>query len=189
MLTCSYLNRTNSEERKMPKPKSTTKSKRGRPKGAKAGGGKLARSETVTVRLDPRLRFAADLVARKHRRTLSSFIEWAVEETLKSVELAPGNPEHLKKGIDAANQVWDVDDADRFAKMAMNYPNLLNHNEEKVFKIAKEHGYFWRGKKGKDGEWVWKTLYENFIFERFREAWETVQKVASGELTKDQLPS
>ena len=48
----------------------------------KAGGGKLARSEVVTVRLDPRLRYLANLVARKQRRTLSSFIEWAIEESL-----------------------------------------------------------------------------------------------------------
>ena len=38
----------------------------------KAGGGKLSRSETVTVRLDPKLRYLAELAARIHRRTLSS---------------------------------------------------------------------------------------------------------------------
>ena len=35
----------------------------------KSGGGKLSRSETVTVRLDPKLRYLAELAARIHRRT------------------------------------------------------------------------------------------------------------------------
>jgi hypothetical protein len=45
----------------------------------KGGGGKLSRSETVTVRLDPKLRYLAELAARLHRRTLSSYIEWAIK--------------------------------------------------------------------------------------------------------------
>ena len=44
----------------------------------KGGGGKLSRSETVTVRLDPRLRYLAELAARLHRRTLSSYVEWEI---------------------------------------------------------------------------------------------------------------
>ena len=44
----------------------------------KGGGGKLSRSETVTVRLDPKLRYLAELAARLHRRTLSSYVEWAI---------------------------------------------------------------------------------------------------------------
>ena len=54
------------------------------PTKRRGGGGKLARSETVTVRLAPKLRYLAELAARKQRRTLSSFIEWAIEETLET---------------------------------------------------------------------------------------------------------
>ena len=56
----------------------------------KGGGGKLARSETVTVRLDPKLRYLAELAARKQRRTVSSFIEWAVEQSFSGVNLYQG---------------------------------------------------------------------------------------------------
>ena len=51
------------------------------------GGGKLSRSEVVSIRLDPRLRFGAEIAAAKCRRTLSSFTEWAIEEALKSQSL------------------------------------------------------------------------------------------------------
>jgi len=46
------------------------------------GGSKLARTEIVQVRLDPKLRFAAELASKKHRKTLSSFIEWCVSESI-----------------------------------------------------------------------------------------------------------
>tara|TARA_R110000796_G_scaffold39090_2_gene97795 strand:- start:393 stop:605 length:213 start_codon:yes stop_codon:yes gene_type:complete len=48
---------------------------------------KLGRSEVVSIRLDPRLRFGAGIAAAKCRRTLSSFAEWAIEEALKKQSL------------------------------------------------------------------------------------------------------
>src|SRR5687768_2422071 len=92
----------------------------------KGGGGKLSRSETVTVRLDPKLRYLAELAARLHRRTLSSYIEWAIKASLDTESVRPTN----LSGRDAsdhtigneAEYLWDVDDADRFAKLAMRYP-------------------------------------------------------------------
>ena len=65
-------------KKKALKPKS--KSKKTDTKKRKGGGSKLSRSEIIQVRLDPKLRFTAELAARKHRRTLSSFVEWAVSE-------------------------------------------------------------------------------------------------------------
>lgn len=48
---------------------------------------KVRRSETVTVRLDPRMNYLAELAARSQRRTKSSFIEWAVQEAIKGMDL------------------------------------------------------------------------------------------------------
>jgi hypothetical protein len=49
------------------------------------------------VRLDPKLRYLAELAARKQRRTVSSFIEWTIEEALKNIYL------HDYEGDDAVS--------------------------------------------------------------------------------------
>src|SRR5919201_1551935 len=98
---------------------------RGRPRG---GGSKLNRSETVTNRLDPKLRYLTELAARTQRRTVSSFIEWAIERALDHIPLR----EH-RSGSDArevtlgeeAEKLWDVDEADRLARLGLYYPELL----------------------------------------------------------------
>lgn len=46
---------------------------------------KLNRSETVTVRLDPRMNYLTELAGRAQRRTKSSFIEWAVQKALRDL--------------------------------------------------------------------------------------------------------
>lgn len=153
----------------------------------KSGGGKLSRSETISVRLDPKLRFAAELAARKQRRTLSSFIEWAVEEAVGRVEIYSDQSSRTS-AHDASQQVWDVDEADRFAKLALRFPLLLTHDEEKLWKLICEHGYFWRGKYDEYGEWQWRIREDGIILQRVRDEWESLKQVAEGVADRSSLP-
>ena len=157
----------------------------------KAGGGKLARSETVTVRLDPKLRYLAELAALKQRRTVSSFIEWAIEDSLSRVYLQEGYGNGLSTSVaDVAAKLWDVDDADRFAKLALTYPELLTHDEQKRWKLIRENGYLWKGKySGTDDTWVWQVQENSLCFDRLRACWDDFCNVARGEALRDTLPT
>lgn len=157
----------------------------------KGGGGKLTRSETVTVRLDPKLRYLAELAARKQRRTLSSFIEWAVEDSLGRVLLFDGGVSNAMNlsVADEATYLWDVDEADRFAKLALRYPDMLTHDEQVRWKLIRENGYLWRGRNGgPDDEWIWSVEEGKLIFERLRECWDRFSAVALGQADKSTLP-
>lgn len=151
------------------------------------GGGKLSRTETVTVRLDPKLRYLAELAARRQRRTVSSYIEWAIEDSLKHFSLdLSGN------GIlaDEAEALWDVDDADRFAKLAIRHPDLLTHEEQVLWKLVRENGLLWRGGySGADREWTWTVREESLLFDRLRQHWATFSSVADGSANAKDLPT
>lgn len=101
---------------------------------AKKGGAKLTRTETVTVRLDPKLRYLAELASRKQRRTLSSYIEWAIEHSLKN-DLIHDDYNNNETFLDAANRLWDVSEVDRFIQLAQSFPNLLTHDEQVLWKL------------------------------------------------------
>lgn len=106
----------------------------------KGGGGKLSRTEVVAVRLDPKLRYGAELAARKHRRTLSSFIEWAIEEAVKKVEIG----KKKESAYSLMDATWDVDEGDRFVNLAKKYPEALTYDEEKLWKVTKNLEMYWR---------------------------------------------
>jgi hypothetical protein len=160
----------------------------------KGGGGKLSRSETVTVRLDPKLRYLAELAARLHRRTLSSYIEWAIKASLDAEPLRPaGYTVEQADGItigSEAEALWDVDDADRFAKLALRYPHLLTHEEQVRWKLIRENGYLWKGRRvGPRNEFTWTVDEESFIFPRLREHWIAFCGVADTGTGHDTLPT
>jgi hypothetical protein len=146
------------------------------------------KSEVVTIRLDPKLKYVAELAARKQRRTLSSYIEWAVEESLKAVHPAEGDDFPLSFA-DEASRLWDVDEPDRFAKLALQYPGLLNHEEQRIWKLVRECGYLWKGKYGGPAnQWRWETIERSLISERLREHWPLFCAVARGEQPASALP-
>ena len=151
---------------------------------------KLSRSETVTIRLDPKLHYLANLAARRQRRTLSSFIEWAVQNSLGAVMISEGGYQQEPKSIaDVANELWDVDGSDRFIKLAIRFPDTLNHEEQILWKLIRENGFVWRGGFNLvTKEWVWKVREEGIILDRLRQWWETFRAVARGE-DKAALPT
>jgi hypothetical protein len=146
----------------------------------RGGGGKLSRSETVTVRLDPKLRYLAELAARKQRRTLSSFIEWAIEESLKSIKLNENDERDRSIALEGAD-LWDVDEPDRFARLAYFHPHMLTHDEQVLWKLIQENSFFWRrNRKG--------YLRSDLIFDRLRKHWAALCSVARGTADKAILP-
>lgn len=161
------------------------------PEKRKGGGAKLTRSETVTVRLEPKLRYLAELAGRKQRRTLSSFIEWSIQASLERVVLEEDeyNQEEVTVA-GAAERLWDVDEEDRFAKLALHFPDLLTHDEQVLWKLVKECGALWKGRYAKpDLDWTWAVQESSLNFEKLHEHWATFNAVAKGEAPRSALPT
>lgn len=99
------------------------------------------RTEVFAMRLDPKLKYLAEIAARKQRRSLANFIEWSLEQSLKEVLLLESvdfNGEYNKSVFDEANKLWDLEPSDRFIKLAENYPDLLNYEEQLIWKAIFE---------------------------------------------------
>lgn len=97
-----------------------------RKKGSKGS----ARSELVAVRFDPKTKYLLDLASRVQRRSMANFIEWAVEDAFKHVELAPGHSIE-----DQAPLLWHVRPGDRLALLNATYPSLLTFDEQRLIAL------------------------------------------------------
>jgi predicted transcriptional regulator len=139
------------------------------------GGGKLSRSETVTVRLDPKLRYLAELAARKQRRTLSSYIEWAIEDSLKSVVIYQGTGyqgDDNKSIAEEMGRLWDVDEAERFLRLAIHYPDLLSHQEQEIWKLVQDSLLLQPAQSRQHGRVSWDhAVLEDQVFPAVRRRW------------------
>jgi len=169
----------------------------------------LTRSENVSVRLNPKTRYGADLVARLERRTLSSYCEGLVEKANKNTKIDILQTDNTKRDI-ALNGllelIWDVEESQRFIRLAFYCSQLLNHDEDFLFSLIKKNGYFWHGTwtknpaqtekvgneenlEGAALKWTWETSLDSVIFFRVKEYWGILNEVSTGEAEPKELPN
>jgi len=155
--------------------------------------GEVTRSETLAIRLDPRTRYMLELASRIQHRTLSSVVEWMVNNSLKDIPI-----DDERSLASAQADLWDIDESDRLVKLAFKYPGLLSFEEQKIWKLIREYGYFWRGKyvfeHQEEGgyvryEWTWQTRDSSIFVDRIRGCWEEIKHLAlTGENLNSGLP-
>lgn len=156
----------------------------------KARNAAVVRSETVTFRLDARLKFLADLAARSQGRKLGNFVEMAVEEALKTVviidEREPNagideayQPMHGKTLAEVADSLWSPNEAIRFLNVVHTAPWLLTNGESKLLRILQHSDYFAPLVKGA------RILHPG----RIQEHWTVLAAIRDGEAVIDILPA
>ena len=151
---------------------------------ARAKGSKLQRTELVTLRLDPEVRFQVDLATRARRQTVSAFLQDAVKQALREIMPRQGNVDLAQ----IAALLWHPFEPDRFVKMALRFYEWLRYDEQVLWTYIVECDALWsldphkRRTMGPEAE-------DAFDFPLLRRHWEAFQQVAAGEADPSILPS
>ena len=108
-------------------------------KGPQDKRSKLHRSEIITLRLEPELRFLLNLATRTKRQTISSFMEEAAKTAVQTVQLR-------RNGVmvsEVAPLLWHPLEPDRLVKLALRYPELLLYEEQVMWVFIVECDALW----------------------------------------------
>lgn len=101
----------------------------------------------VSLRIDPKIRYAIDLLAREQKRSITGVIEWSVLQALKAQEVTSpaGNTLSLYELMDLT---WSPDEAERITALGVFSPHTLNHEESCIWSLIKSSGLFMLRGKG-----------------------------------------
>lgn len=91
------------------------------------------RTEVFAMRLDPQLKFASELLARRQRRSLANLVEWTLDNTLRTTKI----DESKKTAWEIGVELWDVSEPQRFINLATRYHDLLSYEEQCMLSIIK----------------------------------------------------
>ncbi len=139
------------------------------------------RTEVFAMRFDPKLKYMAEIAARKQRRSLANFVEWAIERTLESVYLS----EDGSTVAEASPKLWALDEPDRLVKLATCYPELLTYDEQLIWRVICEHSTYDR-----ESKIICQFKDKNNVnIDVVRDCWEEIQAYAVGTGTREKLNS
>ncbi|MNB93198.1 hypothetical protein D3C76_465360 [compost metagenome] len=105
---------------------------------------------SVSLRIDPRIKYGIDLAARIQKRTVTGVVEWAVEQALADVSLPrsvfaehedPDAPTDLASSLD--DRLWSSNEGVRLVLLASRYPQLLSYEETRIWETIKLSPPFW----------------------------------------------
>jgi hypothetical protein len=153
-------------------------------------------AEIISVDLEPKLRYLAEIAARKQRRALPDFIEWAVKEYL--LRLFARLPELSKDeylgafSIDEIlNSCGDGDESDRFVNFAFTFEDSLAADGQILLELIRGSDILWRkdddqyvdvGNQSEGSEKkILLTDVRYLMIERLREHWDKYKAVVRGE--------
>jgi hypothetical protein len=146
----------------------------------KADKGQHTKAETITVRVNPKIKYGLELLSRKQHRTLSDVVSWAINQALMDESQGLIDKASGENILDTA---WEPYEADRLIKLVCFYPSLLDYEEELIWKFVQEVRLFWRGpnksmfeiqeKIKKEG---WNFVSENIRYHLLRDYWVDIQK-------------
>lgn len=92
----------------------------------------------VSIRIDPKIKFALDMMGREQKRSLTAVVEWAISNAIAQQQWS------LEETFaDIIDKVWSTDEATRFVNMAFYMPKSLTYDELRVWETIKATPYFW----------------------------------------------
>lgn len=132
--------------------------------------GESSTTVAVGIRIDPKIKFALDIMGRLQKRSLTAVIEWAISNAIAQQSLDfDGNT--LSSVLD---KVWSTDESARLVMLAHHLPEALTYDELRIWETIKASDYFWHtypdGSFGND--------FNRLVLSRVRAAWkETLDHV------------
>lgn len=160
------------------------------------------KAESITVRLNPKMKYGLDLLARKHHRNLSSVVEWAINKALEHPEgglwrddLSDSHP--VRPLLDVT---WDAYPSTRLIRLAVYKPELLSFSEELLWKFIQTNNNLWIDKPWNLAEdleksrsnfsrqdSVWSAILAGLNFELLRTVWPDCLRYMDDEISEAEL--
>ena len=102
------------------------------------------KTETLTLRLDPKVKMMIELISRIRRQSITGVVEAAIEETAFDLDAPFFDRGEIHNHTLAVifSEVWSSDESERFINMCYHFPTLLTYEEQRIWETIKASPVF-----------------------------------------------
>lgn len=102
------------------------------------------KTETLTLRLDPKVKLMIELISRIRRQSITGVVEAAIEEIafdLDAPVVSAGEPWPMSL-LSAVSEIWSTDESERFIHLCTHLPSLITYEEQRIWETIKASKVF-----------------------------------------------
>lgn len=112
---------------------------------AKKKAPKPSKTDALSIRIDPRVRFGLEMLSRLQRRSVTGVVEWSIADAFQHVQIALADGDTVQFDAFLA-KAWAVNELERIARLAELQPSLLTYEEERIMQVISATDAFWSTK-------------------------------------------
>lgn len=97
------------------------------------------KTETLTLRLDPKVKLMIELIARVRRQSITGVVEAAIEEIAFDIDVPfIANEEPGPQTVTTAvSEIWSTDESEKFVNLCFHLPSLITYEEQRIWETIK----------------------------------------------------
>lgn len=137
------------------------------------------KTEALSIRIDPRLRFGLELMARQQRRSVTGVVEWAIDVALNSEPAAEVWGREPVSFAELLRVVWHPNEAERLVNLAQNFPGLLTYEESRMWEVINRSPDFWD-----DPDSPHRSVQRDVLFDQWEKVAPLIAKAAERPVLK-----
>ncbi|UVM34406.1 hypothetical protein [Pseudomonas sp. B21-019] len=102
------------------------------------------KTETLTLRLDPKVKLMIELISRIRRQSITGVVEAAIEEIAFDLDapFVSGGEAHPMSLLSAVSEIWSTDESERFVQLCHYLPSLITYEEQRIWETIKASKFF-----------------------------------------------
>lgn len=100
--------------------------------------GETSTTVAVGIRIDPKVKFALDIMGRLQKRSLTAVIEWAVTKAIAEYQIEDGTPLGEK-----LNEIWSTDEVVRTTRLVTKLPQAATYDEMRIWDTVRNSSDLW----------------------------------------------
>lgn len=114
--------------------------------GGRVDLGSRGKSEVITIRINPKMKFGLELMARLHNRSVAQTVEMAIQRVLSDPFDGVQQLRDVRYVPDIVGAIWSPHRGERLLNLVLKYPELLSYEEEvvwnKLIRSGRVDGFF-----------------------------------------------
>jgi hypothetical protein len=93
---------------------------------------------SVSLRIDPKVKYAIDLLAREQKRTITGVVEWSVMQAIRAHKMPGyvGNDDEALSLYDFLEMAWSPIESHRIVALGTYMESLLTFEESCLYKVV-----------------------------------------------------
>ncbi len=128
--------------------------------------GETSTTVSVGIRIDPKIKFALDIMGRLQKRSLTAVIEWAIAQAIAQ-QSVDSDGSSLSTVLD---KIWSTDESSRLVRLAIHMPEALTYDELRTWETIKATEHFWQ----RDADGSWSAEPSRLVACRVRSSWKEI---------------